>query len=390
MPFGRSMLKEWRLDPEVTYLNHGTVGATPWRVIDAQNRIRERIERQPSAFLLRDLVNYVGPPTERPGLLRAAADRVASFMGARGEDLVFVENITVGANAVLRSFPLAEGDEILMTDHAYGAVANAAAFAARERRARVVTVGLPWPPSEEGILEAVARAITPRTRLAVVDHITSLTALVFPVARITALFRERGVAVLVDGAHAPGAIPLDIPVLGADWYTGNLHKWAWAPRSCGFLWAAPSRQGGLHPPAVSWGLDKGFVHEFDWTGTRDPSSYLAAPAAIDLMREWGEEKVRSYNQRLSLEAVRLLARRWGTEPVVPEGMLATMAVVPLPRTLPATADAAAGLRHAVLVEDRIEAQIHAWKDRLWTRVSAQIYNDMSDVERLADAVLRRV
>ncbi len=389
MPFGRAMLKEWCLDPEVTYLNHGTVGATPRRVIDAQDRIRGEIERQPSEYLLRKLVNYVGPPDRRPGLIREAAARVAPFLGARGEDLVFVENITVGANAVLRSFPLAEGDEILVTDHAYGAVANAALFAARERGARVVTVDLPWPPSEEGILDAVARGITPRTRLAVVDHVTSLTALVFPVARIVALCRKKGVAVLVDGAHAPGAIPLDIPALGADWYTGNLHKWAWAPRSCGFLWAAPERQAGLHPPAVSWGLDKGFVHEFDWTGTRDPSPSLAAPAAIDLLREWGEEEVRSYNHRLAREAVRLLARRWGTEPVVPEGMLATMAVVPLPGTLVATAEAAVELRHALLASDRIESQIHFWKGRLWTRVSAQIYNDMDDVERLADAVLRR-
>lgn len=384
------MLSEWMLDPEITYLNHGTVGATPRRVLAAQQAIRDEIERSPSAFLLRDLVNYVGPPTEKPGLLREAAAAVGRFLGARGEDLVFVENVTVGVNAVLRSLSLAPDDEILLTDHAYGAVANAATFAARERGARVVTVPLPWPPDTDAVCAEIAEAFTSRTRLAVIDHVASQTAVVFPARRIAALCRERGVAILVDGAHAPGAIPLEIPSIGADWYVGNLHKWAWAPRSCGFLWAAPARRKDLHPPSVSWGLDKGFVHEFDWTGTRDPSPCLAAPAGIAFLQEMGVEAVQAWNRELARDAARTLTGRWETEPEIDPQGFGAMSLVPLPVVFGFTEAEAIRLRHALLVEDRIEVPVHVWKGRLWVRISAQIYNDRDDVDRLAQAVERRL
>src|SRR5262249_53888660 len=171
---------------------------------------------------------------------------VAEFLGARGDDLVFVDNATTGANTVLRSLELEAGDEILVTDHTYGAVANAAAFVARQHGATVRTVTLPYPVGDGRPL-ADASALTPRTRLALVDHVTSESALVVPVREIAARCREKGVAVLVDGAHAPGAIPVDVAALGVDYYTANLHKWAWAPRSCGILWVAPERQARLHP-----------------------------------------------------------------------------------------------------------------------------------------------
>jgi isopenicillin-N epimerase len=232
-------------------------------------------------------------------------------------------------------------------------------------------------------------AVTPRTKLLVVDHISSETALILPVAEVARRAHERGVPVFVDGAHAPGAIPLDIPLLGADWYTGNLHKWAWAPRSSGILWAAPERQPGLHPAVISWGLDQGFTAEFDLIGTRDPSPFLAAPAAIALMREFGVEAVMHWNHRLAWDAARLLCEAFGTTMPMPESMVATMATVPLPERCGADAADAARLRDALLFEDRIEAQVHAKDGRLWTRVSAQVYNELADFERLAEAVLAR-
>jgi isopenicillin-N epimerase len=390
--FGRSWLAHWLLDPTITYLNHGTVGATPRRVLAAQQAIRDQIERQPSRYLLRELSSTaVGMPRAEPSRLREAADQVGAFLGARGQDLVFVDNATTGINAVLRSFRLNEGDEILITDHAYGGIANAATFHARERGASARTVELPAPRrGRAAFAQAVAGAIGARTRLAVVDHITSESALVLPIAEIVTGCHERGVPVMVDGAHAPGALALDVPAIGADWYVGNLHKWAFAPRSCGFLWAAPGRQEGLHPPVISWGLDKGFTTEFDWVGTRDPSAYLAAPAAIAFMQELGIESMRSYNHGLAWEGARHLCARWGTEFEPEEDMVGTMVTVPLPGRAGATKDDAARLRDALLEEDRIEVQIHAWRGRIWARLSLQIYTEFSDVERLANAVAARI
>ncbi len=390
MSFGHGMLEHWALDPEITYLNHGTVGAPPRRVLAAQQAIRDEIERQPSRFLLRDLVGHIGAPRKEPTRLRAAASAVAAFLSARGEDLAFVDNATTGANAVLRSLPLQPGDEILITDQTYGAVANAAAFVARERGARVRTVEVPYPAFEPGaFVEAVGGALGSRTRVAIIDHIVSESALILPLAEIAARCREKGVPVLVDGAHAPGVLDLDIPSLGVAWYTGNLHKWAYAPRSCAFLWAAPERQAQLHPPVISWGLDKGFLAEFDWVGTRDPSAYLAAPEGIAMLRELGLVAVRGYNHRLAWDAARMLGERFGTSLAVKEASVGSMVTIPLPQRLGSTREDATRLRDTLLFEDRIEVQLHAGRGRLWVRVSAQVYNEMKDVERLAHAITAR-
>lgn len=391
MAFGRHRLADWPLDPAVTYLNHGTVGVTPRRVLAVQQAVRDEMEREPSRFLLRDVSGLVGVPTGRPSRIRDAAAAIASFVGARGDDLVFVDNATTGVNAVLRSFPFAPGDEILVTDHNYGATARVAAFAAREKQAQVRTVRVPYPAFDrQGVVDAVAAAITPRTRIAVLDHITSESAVIFPLAALAAACRARDVRVLVDGAHAPGVLSLDLPSLGVDWYTANLHKWACAPRSCGFLWAPASRQAGLHPPVISWGLDLGFTAEFDWVGTRDPSPWLAAPEGIAFLRDLGWDAVRQYNHDLAWRAARTLTERWDTPLEIDESSVGFMATVPLPRSLGSLPQDAARLRDALLFEDRIEVQVHAGHDRLWTRVSAQVYNDWDDVEKLAAAITARV
>jgi len=385
------MRDEWPLDPQITYLNHGTVGVTPRRVLATQQQIRDEIERQPSQFLLRELTSIsVGPPSREPPRMRQAAAAVAACVGANADDLVFVDNDTTGANAVLRSFALRPGDEILVTDFGYGGVTRAAMFAARQQGAVVRTAVMPYPvrsPAE--LLDACLAALGPRTRLAIVDHITSQSALIMPLAEIAAACRARGVAVLADGAHAPGAIPLDIPSLGVDWYVANLHKWMWVPRSSGILWASPERKADVHPAVISWGLDRGFTAEFDLPGTRDPSAHLAAPAAIAMMEDLGADAVRAYNHALAWNGARVLAERWGTEFVTPETMIGTMATIVLPASLGSTADDAAQLRHRLLFEDRIEVQVHAWKDRLHARISGQIYNDVDEIERLASAILER-
>ena len=387
--FGRGIRSEWPLDFDIAYLNHGTVGVTPHRVRAAQQAVRDEMERQPSRFLLRELTRIVvGQPRADEPRMRQAAAVVGGFLGARADDLVFVDNATTGVNAILRSFPLQPGDEILVTDHGYGGVTNAATFAARVRGATVRTIALPDPiRSAQDVADACVAAIGPATRIAIVDHIAAHSALIFPIAEIAAEFHQRGIPVLADGAHAPGAIPLDIPSLGVDWYVANLHKWMWVPRSSGILWASPGRQPELHPTVISWGLDQGFTTEFDLPGTRDPSSHLSAPAAITYMRELGVEAVQAYNHALAWRAAQHLADAWGTGITTPESMCGTMATVMLPEPAGSTNEDAARLRDRLLFEDRIEVQVHAWKGRVHARISAQIYNDMDDIERLARAVV---
>jgi isopenicillin-N epimerase len=391
MTFGKPMLAEWSFDPGITYLNHGTVGVTPRRIMAVQQAIRDEIERHPSRFMLRELTETVfgRPLSDRPRL-RAAADDVAAFLGARGADLVFVDNITTGVNSILRSFPLREGDEILVSDLVYGGVLRAALFAAREHGATVRTVEMPYPFRADRLVDAYASAVGPNTRLAIVEHITAQSAVVFPLHETAARLRAQGVAVLADAAHAPGQIPVDISSLGVDWYVANLHKWAWTPRSSGILWAAPERQDGLRPAVISWGLDQGFKAEFDMLGTRDATAHLSAPAAIGLMREWGLEAIQAYNHGLVWTGAHRLAERWQTTFDVPESMIASMATVPLPEAAGTTPAEASALRDALFFDDGIEVQMHAFRGRVWARISAQIYNDINDIDRLAEAVARRV
>lgn len=386
--FGRGMLEHWLLDPEAVYLNHGTVGVTPRRVLDAQQEMHSAIERHPARFMLRELMSLDAVPPARPTRMRAAAAAVAGFLGANGDDIVFVDNASAGVNAVLRSLRLQAGDEILVLDQAYGAVARTAAYVAREHGARVVTVPLPFPVNDEAAcVAAIEAAITPRTRIAILDHITSETALVLPLARMAALCRDAGAPVLADGAHAPGAIDVDIPALGVDWYVANLHKWAFAPRGCGVLWARPERREGLHPSVISWGLDVGWHQEFDWTGTRDPTPFLCAPAGIEFMTGFlGVQAMREYNHDLAWSAAQRLCARWGLPWVTHEAMIGCMATVPLPARLGRDPADAARLKDWLLFERQIEVPIVARGEQLWVRVSAQVYNEDDDVERLATAV----
>jgi len=389
--FGRSMLEHWLLDPECTYLNHGTVGAPPRRVLKKQQALRDEMERQPARFMLRELNGEHAMPWRAVTRLREASDQVAAFVGSRPDDLVFVPNVTTGMNAVLGSLPLATGDEVVITDMAYGAITLTARAMCERSGAVLRTVRLDYPMrGAAGAVDPIVAALTPQTRLVVIDHVTARTALVLPVAAVAAACHARGVPVLVDGAHAPGAIPLDIPSLGVDWYSANLHKWAHAPRGCGILWAAPERQAMLHFPVVSWGRNRGFRDEFEHTPTADPTSYLAAPEGIAMLHEWGFDACVAYMHDLAWEAAAMLTARWGTRFEIPRHMVGTMVTVPLPGEAGATEDDAEHVRLALLVEDRIEVPLSAWSGRLWVRVSAQIYNDRADIDRLADAVLRRV
>ena len=385
------MRSEWLLDPDVTYLNHGTVGATPRRVLAHQRAITDEIERQPAKFMLRELADSHADFTF-PSRIRVAAAEVAEFVGVAGEDLMFVDNITTGANAILRSFPFASGDEIAVTSLGYGGVVNAATYVTRTINGTLRTIELPQPSAEPGdYIAAIAAGLGDRTRLLIVDHLTPATALVLPLAEIAVLCHERGVLVLADGAHVPGNIAVDIESLGVDWYVANLHKWAWAPRSAGVLWAAEQHHEYLHPTVISWGLDHGLSAEFDLLGTRDPSHFLTAPFAIELLTEFGGDDgvaaIYRYNHDLAWWAGQYLADRWGTRFTTPEEMIGSMVNVRLPVALGSTRDDAERTR-AALEAAGIEVPVYADADEMTLRVCAQIYCDRGDIERLADAVVK--
>ena len=367
-------LDEWLLDPEVAFLNHGSFGATPRAVLAEQDRWRALMERHPTHFMSEDV----------PPALRSAAAKLAAFVGARPDDLVFVENATAGCNTVLRSLRFTPGDEILVTDHGYPAVRKAAEYVAARAGARVVEAAVPFPLEDSAQVVAAVRArLGPKTRLAIIDHITSPTAIIFPVRELIELSRAAGALVLIDGAHAPGMISLDVPAVGADWYTGNCHKWLMAPKGSAFLWAAPERQADTHPLVISHGFGQGFTAAFDWVGTRDPSAWLSVPAAINFHERLGGVRLRKRNAALAREQATLLAKTWGTERGAPDPLTGSMAAVRLPPSEPVTPERAWELRRKLFDDHRIEVPITAFAGALWARISAHAYNRPADYARLA-------
>ena len=374
--FGHVRRADFLLAEGFDHLNHGSFGATPRVVLEAAAESRERMEADPTTFFRRDLV---------PGL-RAAAARVAAFLGGRGEDWAFVENATAGLNAIIASLAptLGPGDEILCLSQVYNAVDNALRYHAERTGACVVTIDVPIPFTNPApLLEALCQAIGPRTRLAVFDHITSAGAVVLPVREMAALCKERGVPVAIDGAHAPGQIALDVPALGVDWYVGNLHKWAFAARSTGILWCAPERRTALHPTSISHALGAGFPDEFDYTGTRDNSAWLAVPAALDYIAGFGVEALRAHNTALACEAGALLSDAWGSEAAASPEFCAAMVSLRLPGGGGGDREAARLLAARLNDTHHITAGVMVLDGGLWLRVSAQIYNEIEDYQRLA-------
>lgn len=387
----------WTLEPDITYLNHGSFGACPRAVLEAQTSWRNRLEREPVRFFTR----------EAPMALAEARAALASFVRAPADSLAFVPNATTAINAVLRSFPIAPGDELIVSDQEYNASRNALDFVAKERGAIVVTARVPFPPhGPDDIIAAVMRAVSPRTRLALLDHVTSQTAIVFPITALAKELEGRGIAVLVDGAHAPGMLDLDVAAIGASFYTGNCHKWMCAPKGAAFLHVRDDRRECVRPAVISHGANapvprsERFRAEFDWMGTDDPSAALCVPTAIEFMDgllPGGWRSVRARNHALLVEGRELVAAALGNPPLPATTMLGSMASLPIPASgrIEAPAGASALLAdplHDQLFDDhRIEVPLlhcpaHPGP---MLRISAQLYNHLNDYERLA-AALRAV
>lgn len=380
----------FQLQEGLAFLNHGSFGAVPRAVSAHQEHWRHRMEQDPVAFMTRTL----------PDALEGVRGAVASFMGARPEDVVLVRNATAGVNGVLRSLTLQPGDELLCTDHGYNACRNVLDHVASRSGARVVVARVPFPlQSAEQVVEGVMSAVTARTTLALVDHITSPTGLVFPLEALVRRLRERGVRVLVDGAHAPGQVPVDLSALGATWYTANFHKWTCAPRGAAMLWVHPDHQKDLHPAVISHGYNSRssrprWLEEFDWTGTEDPTPWLCIPHALDFVGRLlpcGWDAVRTHNRELTLRARDALCALLGQAPPAPDSMVGAMAAVALPdATGPAPVSSlyVDPLQDVLLQNHRVQVPLPPWPahPRRLLRVSSHVHTSWEDHQRLVSAL----
>jgi isopenicillin-N epimerase len=384
----------WPLEPGVAFLNHGSFGACPTEILRYQADLRAQMEAEPVRFLSREL----------EGRLDVARAALGAFVGADPDDLAFIGNATGGVNAVLRSLRLAAGDELLTTDHAYAACRNTLDYVASVSGARVTVATIPFPvASPDAIVDTVLAQVTPRTRVALLDHVTSPTGLILPIERLVAELARRSVESLVDGAHAPGMVPLDLTALGAAYYSANCHKWLCTPKGSAFLWVRRDRQAGVHPLTISHGA-KGeragrsrFRLEFDWTGTQDPTAWLTVPKALEYLGALvpgGWPALMARNRALALEARRMLCEAVGTAPACPEAMVGSLASVLLPDSVkPETGWRVPEPLQARLFDGwGIEVPIMRWPapPRRLVRVSAQLYNFAGQYARLAEALRKEL
>ncbi len=384
----------WTLDPGVTFLNHGSFGATPRAVLEAQDAWRARMEREPVAFFARDL----------EAALDEARAALGAFVGADPDDLAFITNATTGINIVARSLRLSHGDDVVLLDHAYPAARNALQAVADETGARLVTARIPFPgASPEAARDAVLAAVGPRTRLVMLDHVTSPTALVLPVTEIVAALAERGVETLVDAAHVPGMLEVDLAAIGAAYTTGNCHKWMCAPKGSAFLHVRRDLQERVRPIVVSHGASSPradrsrFRLEHDWTGTLDPTPWLSVTAAIAFgegLLPGGWPALRERGHRLAVAAGERVAASLGQPSPAPEAMIGAMVSVPLPPTTePRPESTYADPLHSALLDAGIQVAISPWPQepdvqtwRRLVRVSCAPYVGMDDIEALAAAL----
>ncbi len=364
----------WPLEQTVAHLNHGSYGAVPKAVLEEQQSWRERMETNPLRFMSREL----------PDALDQARGEVAAFLGTDPAGLAFVHNATTAISTVLACFPLEPGDELLITDHAYGAVGIAARRWTAAAGASVVTAHVPLEASEDAAVEAVLASVTDRTTLAILEHVTSPTARRLPLVSLVPALQERGVAVAVDAAHAPGMLAVDVDRLGADFWTGNLHKWCCAPRGAAVLHAAPHRRPQLRPLVASWGEDRGFPRSFNDIGTNDLTAWLAAPRALRVLDRLGFDRVRRYNVELAVAGQIEVAAALGLgADELPRDPAVSMQLVPLPDGLATSEEEASALQDRIGESVSVEVGVTTWCGRGFVRLSAHAYNAPSDYARLA-------
>lgn len=394
VPVALDLSPHWGLDGSITYLNHGAFGACPRRIRHERQALLDQLESNPTRFFGREL----------PRLINRARAEAADFVGADPDHFAFLTNTTEGINTVLRSLDLGPGDQILITDHGYGACANAARFVAERTGAELRVATLPFPVGDPAaVVDAIADSVTDRTRLAIVDHITAFSAMVLPIADIVDALKSRGVPTLVDGAHAPGMVDLDVEAIGAAFYVGNFHKWLCAPRGAAFLHVDPEFIDQIRPLVISHGASRPttdasrFHLEFDWQGTRDVTPWLVVPQAIDFLKSLvpgGWAGIFERNHNLAIYGRDKLCEVLDSKPLCPDPMVGFTAAVELPAIdpMPNTPFEADPLQEALLREEGVEVPIFVLLDppRRLLRLSAHLHNRRRDYDRLASALAHRL
>jgi isopenicillin-N epimerase len=375
---GRAARKHWSLQPDGTFLNHGSRGACPLVVQQAQTTLRSEMENHPDLFFER--IEPVHPQCT----LRPVAETLANFIGLHGEQLALVESATAGVQTVLNAMPLNPGDQILFTNHQYNAVRLAIEDRCRRTGAVPVVVHLPVPTNADEILQRILDAAGPRVKLAVLDHIASATALVFPVVQLVRELQRRGIRVCIDGAHALGQLPLNLGVLGADWYVANAHKWLYAPKGSAMLHASAATAAMTSPVLVSHFIDKGFPRSFDYTGTRDYTAWLSLPAALGFFHGIGAQRLWAHNAQLVKSGSAALTAAGGVA-LCPDDQCAAMRSFRLPQTCTLPDDGLT-LRNALWNEERIAIRAVVHDGALVLRFSAQAYVADEDLTRLGEAL----
>ena len=381
----------WHLEKNVVHLNHGSFGACPIRILEEQHELRQKMESNTLRFFEETL----------PELLERSREVLGTFLGAPASDLVFVDNATTGVSTVLSNIDLVEGDRILVTDHGYNACTNAARYFAGRAGADVDLINIPFPNSDSNDFVArILEACTARTKILLVDHVTSATGLIMPLDGIIPAIRELGIKVLVDGAHAPGMLPLRLADLGADYYTGNCHKWMCAPKGTAFLYVRPESQSNFHPLTISHGMNKPirdssrFRLEFDWTGTQDMTGFCTLPSLIDHMggiSELGWAGIAERNHALVLQARDLICKSLDLETPCSVDMIGSLATICLPGLENITGKGyqpVDPLKEILRQQHGIEVSLSVWPSPAgrYLRVSAQLYNSLQDYERLINAL----
>ena len=369
------LAEQYLLDPDVIFLNHGSFGAAPRPVFESYQHWQRELEANP--------VHFLG--SRAPDLLAAAREKLGGFINACGDDLAFVPNVTYGLNVVARSLSLAEGDEILSTDHEYGAIDRAWRFHCEKSGARLVNQPITLPVIDRAqVIEQIWAGVNERTKVISLSHITSPSALILPVEEICRRAGGAGILTVVDGAHAPGQIDLDMREIGADFYCGNCHKWLSSARGAGFLFARPERQDLLEPLVVSHGWrsespgPSPFLDHFTWTGTIDPAAYLSVPAAIDFWEQNDWPAVRSACHRLLKESEEAILALSGLPPVSPASMWAQMRLALLPGRVE--------LYQRLWEEHRIVAPVGEKEGQPGIRISVQAYNSPAQLDTLVKAL----
>jgi isopenicillin-N epimerase len=376
-----SLRELFQLDPDVVFLNHGSFGATPKEVFAVYQDWQRRLEHQPVKFLGREI----------QGFLAEARKSLGSYLNADKDDLIFVPNATTGVNIVARSLNLKAGDEVLASDHEYGACNNTWTYLSQRQGFTYKHVAVPLPvKSNEEMLASLWQAVTPKTKVIFLSHLTSPTAVTFPIADICKRAREAGILTVIDGAHAPGQIPLDMQAIDADFYTGNCHKWMCSPKGAGFLYVQRQHQAMIEPLVVSWGwsakpqetLGSAFLDNYAWHGTQDFSSYLSVPAAIEFQQKYNWPKVRVQCHELLKECLGKLHDLTGLESAyASDALYQQLAISPLPKIADLNA-----FKNKLYDDYCVEIPMTEYKDQQFVRISVQGYNTKEDISRLVGAV----